>query len=119
MKVVRRARGYGATGGDIVGCLSIIGGTFAGLLAGFLAGILARMYPNISNGPLIGGIVTGIVFGALIGSITGDMNKASDDGKALRLFVAGLFGGVAGALGATRFDLIPTLMNALNIPMPF
>jgi hypothetical protein len=95
--------------------------TVFGLATGLTVGFFwVFLLPDMFTSPLgraIAGGVLGCVFGGLIGSISGEMN-ASGDAGGHRLLVAGFFGLVGGAMGATKLLLLWMLFRHFRWPVP-
>jgi hypothetical protein len=97
--------------------LPILFGAATGLVVGFLfIYMLPHMFSSAVGNSIAGGIV-GMVFGALIGSISGELN-ASGDAGGHRLLVAGFFGFLGGAMGATKLLLVWMIFQRFKWPIP-
>lgn len=106
----------------MVNVFAIFFGSLAGLIVGFFAGWLFASFGWIPEYSLmwkaIVGAVTGGLFGGIAGSISGDLNRAGDSG-AHRFLLALIFGTLFGALGGTKFNLIPQILDSINVRHPF
>jgi hypothetical protein len=100
--------------------MSIIVGSVAGLAVGFFSGWLFVEFGWIPKQPtwiIATGAVLGGIFGGIAGSISGDMNRAAQTSN--RFLVSMIFGALFGALGATKFGLLGSLLDAIHVPNPF